>query len=193
MYSNNIYIYIFKHTCHSMQKSLHQSFINHLLFVNHDHSSNSRINWGLFILLLNNDHFSRSTKNSSMLQWLRFIHHSIIHNKYVLHPPIVNNDDRKVWWSRRLCGGYALFSALHQSFTTWIIPRIVLRFCGWASEIQKNQLIGDLSHDLQAFNHPRWCRISQPSTVVNLYIWLLSPCTIRSQKSHLQETSCYHP
>ena len=120
-----------------MQKSLHQSFINHLLFVNHDHSSNSRINWGLFILLLNNDHFSRSTKNSSMLQWLRFIHHSIIHNKYVLHPPIVNNDDRKVWWSRRLCGGYALFSALHQSFTTWIIPRIVLRFCGWASEIQK--------------------------------------------------------
>ena len=39
------YIYIFKHTCHSMQKSWHQSFINHLLFVNHDHSSNSKINW----------------------------------------------------------------------------------------------------------------------------------------------------
>lgn len=57
-----IYIYIFTHTCHSMQKSLHQSFINHLLFVNHDHSSNSKINWRLFILLLNNDPFSRNTK-----------------------------------------------------------------------------------------------------------------------------------
>ena len=34
----------------------------------------------------------------------------------------------------------------------------------WMEEIL-HQLIGGISHHLKASYHPRWCKISQPSTV----------------------------
>ena len=47
-----------------------------------------------------------------------------------------------------------------------VIDHLLFRLTVDGSEIRREPVEVGLSHYLQGFTHPRWCRISEPSTVV---------------------------
>ena len=55
--------------------------------------------------------------------------------------------------------------------------RLILTYCWWR---KSGQFIGSLSHYLQGFIHPRWCRISSINSILTLKTWEeQSFCTLR--------------
>ena len=67
-------------------------------------------------------------------------------------------------------GFWGMFQAEYCRQTTFILLRIEVQHTVDGCEIL-HQLVDGISHYLQGFNmfnHPRWCRILQPSTVCNI-------------------------
>ena len=64
---------------------------------------------------------------------------------------------------------------LHETRPNWVVTGILLM------EEILHQLIGNLSHYLQGFIDPRWCRISCINRMIHLVLWFSPPKTTINQ------------